>query len=526
MSLLRVEGLRLQAGGKMLVDDVSFSVEAGETLAIVGESGSGKTLSALSVLDLLPPGVSRTGCSVTLDGVDVMQAGPKALQKLRGGVAGIIFQEPMSSLNPLQRVGKQIAEAMLLHGKYSRTALRQRVLDLLLEVGLSDAAQRMDDYPHLLSGGQRQRVMIAMALANNPKLLIADEPTTALDVTLEKQILDLIAREQKMRKLGVLLITHDLSLVRRYADHVLVMDQGKVVECRTAAALFENPLHGQTRRLLAARHFAPPDQMVAAPVVLEAKHLSVKFPVLRGALRRRMGEITAVDDVSFTLRAGETLGLVGESGSGKTTIGLLLLRLISFQGTVLLDNEDLCRLNRKNLRATRAKLQIVFQDPYGSLAPRLTVGEIVAEGLRIHAPGLARAAREAKVAEALKDVGLAVDAAGRYPHEFSGGQRQRIAIARALILRPKVLVLDEPTSALDVTVQAEILRLLRGLQEIYGIAYLFISHDLGVIRALSHRVMVLKSGRVVEAGEAAAVFENPQADYTKILMAAAGGCVS
>jgi microcin C transport system ATP-binding protein len=522
MTLLNVESLTLKAGGRTLVEDLSFSVAAGETLAIVGESGSGKTLSALSVLDLLPPGITRAAGRITLDGIDVASATPAQKQKLRGGAAGIIFQEPMSSLNPLQRVGKQIAEAMLLHGRISRTALRQRVLELLLEVGLGDAAQRMDDYPHLLSGGQRQRVMIAMALANDPKLLIADEPTTALDVTLEKQILDLIAREQKMRKLGVLLITHDLSLVRRYADKVLVMDQGSVVERNTAAALFANPVHKQTQLLLAARHFAPPPALAEAPVVLEAKNLSVKFPVLRGALRRRMGEITAVDDVSFSLRAGETLGLVGESGSGKTTIGLLLLRLISFEGIVLLAGEDLCQLSRKRLREMRAKLQIVFQDPYGSLAPRLTVGEIVAEGLRIHAPALGRAAREAKVAEALKDVGLPVDAAGRYPHEFSGGQRQRIAIARALILRPDVLVLDEPTSALDVTVQAEILRLLRGLQARYGIAYLFISHDLGVIRALSHRVMVLKSGRVVEAGDAAAVFENPQADYTKVLMAAAG----
>jgi microcin C transport system ATP-binding protein len=522
MSLLSVNHLTLRAGEKPLVEDVSFTVDPGETLAIVGESGSGKTLSALSVLDLLPPGVTRAGGSVMLDGVDVMQAGPATLQKLRGGVAGMIFQEPMSSLNPLQRIGKQISEAMTLHGKFSRTALRARVLDLLLEVGLSDAAQRMDDYPHLLSGGQRQRVMIAIALANNPKLLIADEPTTALDVTLEKQILDLIAREQRARGLGVLLITHDLGLVRRYAGRVLVLDQGRAVESNATETLFANPAQPQTRKLLAARHFDPPPAIGNTPVVLEASNLTVKFPILRGMLRRRTGEIAAVDDVSFILRAGETLGLVGESGSGKTTIGLLLLRLISFQGTVLLDGDDLCQLSRKQLREMRAKLQIVFQDPYGSLAPRLTVAEIIAEGLQIHAPDLSRAARDEKVATVLKEVGLAPDSAIRYPHEFSGGQRQRIAIARALILQPKVLVLDEPTSALDVTVQADILRLLRSLQDRYGMAYLFISHDLGVIRALAHRVMVLKSGRVIESGPATAVFKNPQAEYTKILMAAAG----
>jgi microcin C transport system ATP-binding protein len=522
MTLLHVDTLSLHAGTKTLAAQISFSVAAGETLAIVGESGSGKTLSALSILNLLPAGVTRTGGDIILDGIDVAKADAKTLQKLRGGVAGIIFQEPMSSLNPLQRVGKQIAEAMRLHGKYSRAELRQRVLDLLQEVGLRDAEHRMDAYPHLLSGGQRQRVMIAMALANNPKLLIADEPTTALDVTLEKQILDLIAREQKLRGLGVLLITHNLGLVHRYADRVLVMDQGRAIETDSAEELFSAPKRPETKRLLAARHFAPPPPIADAPVVLEARNLTVKFPILRGALRRQTGELIAVDNISFLLRAGETLGLVGESGSGKSTIGLLLLRLLSFQGQVLLQGEDLAALSRKALRARRAKLQIVFQDPYGSLAPRLTVGDIVAEGLMVHEPGLPRAIRLERVAEALRDVGLPADAAARYPHEFSGGQRQRIAIARALILRPAVLVLDEPTSALDVTVQAEILRLLRTLQQRYRIAYLFISHDLGVIRALSHRIMVLKSGQVVETGQADDIFGNPQADYTKTLMLAAG----
>jgi microcin C transport system ATP-binding protein len=522
MNLLSVSGLSLAAGDKRLVRDVSFTVAAGETLAIVGESGSGKTLSALSVLDLLPPGIARTEGEIVLNGVNISTARPAALQKLRGRVAGMIFQEPMSSLNPLQRAGKQIAEAMRLHGRFSRAALRGRVLNLLNEVGVPDAGRIADSYPHLLSGGQRQRVMIAMALANDPKLLIADEPTTALDVTLEKQILDLIAREQKARGLAVLLITHDLGLVRRYADRVLVMDQGQAVETNTSAALFANPVQAQTRRLLAARQLPPAAPMGGAPIVLEASNLSVKFPILTGLLRRKTGEIAAVDNVSLTLRAGETLGLAGESGSGKSTIALLLLRLIKFAGAVRLEGEDLGRLSGKNLRAMRAKLQIVFQDPYGSLAPRLTISDIIGEGLGIHAPNLPHAERAAKIAAALQDVGLAADSAHRYPHEFSGGQRQRIAIARALILQPRVLVLDEPTSALDVTVQAEILLLLRNLQNRYKIAYIFISHDLRVIRALAHRVAVLKSGKILETGSVDDVFGNPQADYTKMLLAAAG----
>ena len=522
MTLLSVRDLSLSASAKKLVDNISFSVEPGETLAIVGESGSGKTLSALSVLDILPPGVSRGGGHILLDGCDIAAATPAQKQRIRGGVAGIIFQEPMSSLNPLQRVGKQIAEAMLLHGKFTKKTLRNRIVDLLREVGLQDAEHRMDDYPHLLSGGQRQRVMIAIALANNPKLLIADEPTTALDVTLEKQILDLIAREQKERGLGVLLITHDLGLVRRYADRVLVLDHGQAIEAGGTEQIFEAPQHKQTRRLLAARNFSPPPVLGDAPVVLEASHLNVRFPILRGALRRKMGEIAAVDDVSFSLRAGETLGLVGESGSGKSTIGLLLLRLIRFQGCVKLEGRDLSHLGKAQLRALRKELQIVFQDPYGSLAPRLTIGDIVAEGLTLHARHLDRASRERLVATALTEVGLPADAAQRYPHEFSGGQRQRVAIARALILQPKILVLDEPTSALDVTVQAEILNLLRSLQARLGLAYIFISHDLGVIRALAHRIIVLKSGKIVEIGEAERIFRAPQAPYTRTLLAAAG----
>jgi microcin C transport system ATP-binding protein len=522
MSLLRVDNLTLAAGGRVLVEDLSFTVAAGETLAIVGESGSGKTLSALNVLNLLPPGITRTAGRVMLDGVDVAGADAATLMRLRGGAAGMIFQEPMSSLNPLQRIGKQIAEAITLHEKLPRGVLRARVLDLLREVGLPDAERRMDDYPHLLSGGQRQRVMIAMALASNPKLLLADEPTTALDVTLEKQILDLIGRERAARGLGVLLITHDLGLVRRYADRVLVMDQGRAVETGTAAEIFSAPKRPQTIRLLAARNLDPAGPADNARPVLEARNLKVVFPVLRGALRRKVGEIAAVDDVSLTLNEGETLGLVGESGSGKSTIALVLLRLLSFRGSVLMEGEDLAGLSGRRLRAMRRRLQIVFQDPYGSLAPRLTVRDIIAEGLTVHEPGLEPEARAAKVMAALREVGLPANAADRYPHEFSGGQRQRIAIARALILQPKVLVLDEPTSALDVTVQAEILLLLRALQRRHGIAYLFISHDLNVIRALSQRIIVLKSGKIVEEGLAAEVFARPQAEYTRTLLAAAG----
>ncbi|OYV36476.1 MAG: microcin ABC transporter ATP-binding protein, partial [Rhodospirillales bacterium 20-64-7] len=473
MTLLAVENLTLAAGNRTLVEDVSFTLAPGETLAIVGESGSGKTLTALSLLRLLPPGIRQPAGRITLDGVDVAAAGDTALRGLRGGTAGMIFQEPHSSLNPTSRVGRQVVEALALHQKAPPAALRGKMLELLAEVGLAEPQRIAESFPHLLSGGQRQRIMIAMALANNPKLLIADEPTTALDVTLEKQILDLIQAAQRARGLGVLLITHDLGLVRRYADRVLVLDQGREVEAGTSAALFENPRHSRTRRLLEANRLTlRPVAMPPGEELLAARGIKVAFPVLGGLLRRRIGTVAAVDDVSFTLRAGQTLGLVGESGSGKSTLALAILRLIGFEGTVVFAGQNIAALSARQLRALRSRLQVVFQDPYGSLAPRLTVADIIGEGLALHAPGQSRAERRDAIARAIREVGLPADAAARYPHEFSGGQRQRIAIARAVILQPRLLVLDEATSALDVTVQAEILRLLQRLQAETGMAYL------------------------------------------------------
>jgi microcin C transport system ATP-binding protein len=523
VTLLAVENLTLRSGQKILVDDVSFSVAAGEILAIVGESGSGKTLSALSVLNLLPPGITRDSGRIVLDGIDVTTATPAMLRQLRGGRAGMIFQEPMSSLNPLMRVGDQIAEALFLHGPLNRRARFQHVQKMLGEVGVADPERVAKSYPHQLSGGQRQRIMIAMALANSPKLLIADEPTTALDVMVERQILDLIMAERRARDLGVLLITHDLDLVRRYADRVLVMAHGRAIETGVTESIFIWPKQQRTRDLLAARNFSRAiSPKAGASEILRVEDLHVGFPVLHGVLRRKIGEVAAVKNVSFTLHAGETLALVGESGSGKSTIALLLFRLIKFSGRVFLEGQDLSSLTNKQLRTTRSEMQIVFQDPFGSLAPRMTVHDIIGEGLTIHARHLSSADHRLRIGTVLQEVGLPPDAASRYPHEFSGGQRQRIAIARALILKPKLLVLDEPTSALDVTVQAEILSLLQDLQKRHGIAYIFISHDLRIVRALAHRVAILQSGRLIEIGATEDVFANPQAAYTRVLMKEVG----
>ncbi len=516
-TILAVEDLTVRFGPTPVVDRVSFTVARSETVALVGESGSGKSLTALAVLRLLPPGAAATGL-VRLDGTEMTAASPDRLRAMRGATAGMVFQEPMTSLNPLHRVGRQVGEAMALH---RRRPARAAVVALLDSCGFPDAARRLDALPHQLSGGQRQRVMIAMALANDPALLIADEPTTALDVTIQAQILDLLAAQKAKRGLALLLISHDLGVVRRYADRVCVMKDGRIVEQGAAAEVFANPTHPYTRMLVESEPRGRPGALPAsAPVLAQASDICVDFITRRGLFRRAATSLRAVDGVSFTIRQGETVGLVGESGSGKSTIGLALLRLTEATGRVTFDGADLLSLSPARLRHRRAQMQIVFQDPYGSLSPRMAVGELVAEGLRVH-ERLSAAARAGRVATALAEVGLPPGAAERYPHEFSGGQRQRIAIARALVLNPRLLVLDEPTSALDRSVQAQIVALLRDLQARHRLAYLFISHDLAVVRALAHRVIVLRAGRVVEAGEADALFAAPREAYTRALMAAA-----
>jgi microcin C transport system ATP-binding protein len=521
MSLVRVDGLNVEFGARRVVEDVSFTLDRGETLALVGESGSGKSLTALSLLQLLPPGAACSG-RVELDGVAVIGAPERQLQALRGVAAGMVFQEPMNSLNPLSRIGHQVAEAISLHRDLPAVALRERVIEVLSQCGFPDAAFRLEAYPHQLSGGQRQRVMIAMALANDPALLIADEPTTALDVTIQAQILKLLAAQKAARGLALLLISHDLAIVRRYADRVCVMQAGRIVEAGTVERIFGAPRHPYTRMLLAAEPAGTPRPLPAgAETLMEARNLRVHFPIRRGLLRRTVGHVRAVDGLDITVRAGETVGLVGESGSGKSTTGFALLRLQEAEGKIRFQGQDLASLDKRALRRLRAGMQIVFQDPFGSLSPRLTVGEIVAEGLLVHEPRLSRADRQARVAEALEEVGLPPDSAGRYPHEFSGGQRQRIAVARAMVLKPRFVVLDEPTSALDMSVQAQIVDLLRRLQEDHDLGYLFISHDLRVVRALAHRVVVLRQGVVVEEGPAGQIFDHPRHDYTRALMAAA-----
>jgi microcin C transport system ATP-binding protein len=522
MSLVEVTNLSVAFGDKRVVDGASFTLDRGETLALVGESGSGKSLTALSLLQLLPPGGTNPTGRIVLDGQDMIGADPATLHRARGNLAGIVFQEPMTSLNPLHRIGRQVAEAITLHRRLSRTALRARVVELLTQAGFPDAEHRLDAFPHQLSGGQRQRVMIATALANDPALLIADEPTTALDVTIQAQILELLARLKAERSLALLLITHDLQIVRRYADRVCVMQRGQIVEAGRVTDIFAAPAHPYTRMLLAAVPKGEPTPCASeAPNVLEADAVRVHFPIRRGVLRRVVGAVRACDGVSIEVRAGETVGLVGESGSGKTTMGLAALRLETAEGCIRFDGVDIATLDKRALRKLRAKVQIVFQDPFGSLSPRLSVGDIVAEGLRVHEPSLSRAERTARVAAALEEVGLPAEAAERYPHEFSGGQRQRIAIARAMVLKPRFVVLDEPTSALDMSVQAQIVDLLRRLQRVHGLAYLFISHDLKVVRALAHRIVVLRHGRIVEQGETEAIFARPREDYTKALMTAA-----
>jgi microcin C transport system ATP-binding protein len=522
MSLLEVEDLSVAFGARRVVDGVSFTLDRGETLALVGESGSGKSLTALSLLQLLPAGGTNPTGRITLAGEQLIGASRQTLLHARGQLAGIVFQEPMTSLNPLHRIGRQVAEAVQLHRKMAKDARRARVIEVLRQAGFADAEHRLDAFPHQLSGGQRQRVVIAMALANDPALLIADEPTTALDVTIQARILGLLAELKAARGLALLLISHDLQIVRRYADRVCVMKDGAVVEAGRVADVFAKPKHPYTRMLLGAVPKGAPARLATgARTLVEAQNVKVHFPIRRGLLRRTVGQVKAVDGVSFTLHEGETLGLVGESGSGKSTLGFALLRLQHCEGRIVFAGTDLATVSKRDLRHLRSSIQVVFQDPYGSLSPRMTVGDIVAEGLAVHEPDLTRAERNQRVADELDEVGLPVDAMNRYPHEFSGGQRQRIAIARAMVLKPRFVVLDEPTSALDMSVQAQIVDLLRKLQDRHGLGYLFISHDLKVVRALAHRLIVLRHGEVVEEGPAAEIFSNPQQAYTRDLMAAA-----
>ena len=501
---------------------VSFTIQGGETLALVGESGSGKSVTALSVLQLLPyPTAHHPSGSILFRGTELLGASVRALNRVRGNKVAMIFQEPMSSLNPLHSIGRQIAESLILHRGLSRPEARTRVVTLLETVGIPDAAARLGSFPHELSGGQRQRVMIAMALANEPDLLIADEPTTALDVTIQAQILDLLDELKSRFRMALLLITHDLGVVRRMADRVAVMSDGQIVETGPAATVLASPDHVCTRRLLDAepRGDAKPPP-AGQPVILEARNLRVHYPVKAGFFRKTVSVIRAVDGISLTLRAGHTLGVVGESGCGKTTLGLALLRLIACTGDLRFEGQDLSTLSPAAMRPVRQRIQIVFQDPYGSLSPRLAVGDIIAEGLEVHAIGT-RSERQARVVQALEEVGLNPEVRHRYPHEFSGGQRQRIAIARALVLEPKCIVLDEPTSALDMSVQAQICDVLRELQARRNLAYLFISHDLRVVRMLANEVMVMKNGQVVESGLTAQIFTEAKHEYTRTLIAAA-----
>ena len=505
------------------VDGVSLDVFPNETLGIVGESGCGKSVTALSIMRLLPPRLARTvDGSVTFERRDLVQLDEAEMRKLRGNRLSMIFQEPMTSLNPVLTVGHQIAEAVRIHTGASASAANARAAEMLRLVKIPDAERRLNDYPHQFSGGMRQRVMIATALACNPTLLIADEPTTALDVTIQAQILELMRDLKDRLGMALLLITHDLTIVRHMAERVCVMTQGEIVEQGRTADIFAQPQHPYTRRLLAAepKGRVPPADP-AAPVLIEGDDVKVWFPIRSGVFRRIKGYVKAVDGVSLKVRAGSTLGVVGESGSGKTTLGLALLRLLDAEGAIRFEGRDIAQEPQRRLRPLRREMQVVFQDPYSSLSPRLSIAQIVGEGLRVHSLSASEAERRQLIEETLAEVGLDPAAAERYPHEFSGGQRQRIAIARALVLKPRFLVLDEPTSALDMSVQAQIVDLLRELQERYGLAYLFISHDLKVVRALSHEILVMKDGEIVESGSTERVMTAPEHPYTRALMAAA-----
>lgn len=523
--LLQIENLSVtfHQGAQVVqaVKNVSFQINPGEALALVGESGSGKSVTANAILNLLPTKTARIGGSVRFEGKNLLGASIRDLRAIRGAAISMIFQEPMTALNPLHTVERQIGEIIDLRQNLLPDARRARITELLKMVEINDPENRLGSYPHQLSGGQRQRVMIAMAIANQPKLLIADEPTTALDVTIQKQILELIRKLQKDTGLAVLLITHDLGIVRHFSDQVAVMKGGELVELNATQQLFASPQHAYTQRLLASEptgHPAPIETDATDIVYTDA--LKVWFPIKRGFFKRTVGFVKAVDSISLTLRQGETLGIVGESGSGKTTLAQALLRLIDSEGDIRLHNVPINALNRKHLRPYRRLMQIVFQDPFASLSPRMSVGQIVAEGLEIHFD-LSDKEIDEKVCEALVEVGLDPSHRHRFPHEFSGGQRQRIAIARALVLKPELIILDEPTSALDRTIQTQIIDLLRDLQKKYRLSYLFISHDLKVVRAMSHRMIVLKNGKVVEQGDAEDIFRAPAEEYTQHLLKAA-----
>lgn len=509
-----------------VVEGVNFDIKRGETVALVGESGSGKTVSALSILGLLPGSASHPTGKILYHGkdgtVDMLSLNERQLRAFRGDQISMIFQEPMTSLNPLHTIERQVGEVLKLHRGMEGAPLRARVLELLNKVGIRGAEGRLKAYPHELSGGQRQRVMIAMALACEPDLLIADEPTTALDVTIQAQILALLDELKREFNMALLLITHDLGIVRKMADRISVMNQGHIVEQGQAVDIFNNPQDAYTKHLLSAEPKGEaPEEDTSRPVIMETENLKVWFPIKAGVLRKTVDYVRAVDGVSLKVREGQTVGVVGESGSGKTTLGLALLRLISSDGPIVYLGQTISGLNSKEMRPLRRNMQIVFQDPYGSLSPRMSVGEIIGEGLEIQHPELSFEARREKVSAALVEVGLDPGAQDRYPHEFSGGQRQRIAIARAIVLEPKFIMLDEPTSALDMSVQAQIVDLLRALQAKRNLAFLFISHDLKVVRALSNHVMVMQNGKVVEEGPGRQIFEAPQTDYTKALLASA-----
>jgi microcin C transport system ATP-binding protein len=523
--LVRNLSVEFKAGDTrhLAVRGIDFAIGKGETVALVGESGSGKSVSALSIMRLLPyPAASHPTGEIFFEGKDLLKTPAHVMREIRGGRISIIFQEPMTSLNPLHTIEQQVGEILRLHKGLGEKETHARVLDLLRKVGIRDAEKRLSAYPHQLSGGQRQRVMIAMALANEPDLLIADEPTTALDVTIQAQILELLRNLQRELGMAMLLITHDLGIVRKMADRVYVMNAGAIVERGSVREIFEAPQHAYTRHLLAAEPKGePPPGNPSGEVVVETDNLKVWFPIKRGLLRRTVDHVRAVDGVSLKLRAGETIGVVGESGSGKTTLGLAILRLVSSMGPIVYLGQRIDRHSAQQMRPLRREMQIVFQDPYGSLSPRLSVSQIIEEGLIIQNPSMTFDERRERVSQALVEVGLDPSAQDRYPHEFSGGQRQRIAIARAMVLGPNFILLDEPTSALDMSVQAQIVDLLRDLQRRRDLSYLFISHDLRVVRALSNYVIVLRNGVVVEEGPTKAIFERPREAYTQALLAAA-----